>query len=134
MGVSYDDMGSELISESERGIWKAGKRCPDLLLQRPEEDHPRRLYSRIDYGRYLVLAVGNERKHETSWGGIATHFELLPEDSVVKDDSGTTFTSELVSTEDKFTVVVRPDMYIGFVGEGDGWMDYIREVFVDTNT
>ncbi|KAI2619768.1 FAD binding domain-containing protein [Hypomontagnella submonticulosa] len=136
MGVSYAGVGSELIVESERGIWKAGKRCPDLRLTRAGSEETTRLYSTISYGKYLVFFVG-QSEIQLSFKSVCSYFVLLPKISVDGDKSGYSngfggqvkvFLSDDVATEDSFVVVVRPDMYIGYVGEGNGWREYLEQV------
>lgn len=134
MGVSYDGLGSELITESERGIWKAGKRCPDIYLTRVGKKDPERLYSLVSYGRFLIFTIGGQQS-DHSFSDISTYFTLLPEktegasttDTVVEDG---VFSSDVVSGGERFVVVVRPDMYIGYVGDGDAWKEYLAEVYV----
>lgn len=115
MGVSYDGLGSELITESEQGLWKAGKRCPELFLERPGDKQTLRLYSMFDYGKYLILSIGGSGQHEYhgKLSSPATHLRLLSPGSASADD--TAFISELVNPDDDLVVVVRPDMYIGEV-------------------
>ncbi|KAH8883578.1 FAD binding domain-containing protein [Thozetella sp. PMI_491] len=140
MGVSYDGTGSRLIVESERGIWKAGKRCPDVLLTPRGARDARRLYSMVPYGRHLVLRIGSEQGCRCCFKDVATHYTLARPDAAAlvaannhaaaqPGPSPWVFESDMVGPEDSFVVVVRPDMYIGFVGEGDAWKDYLGLVF-----
>ncbi len=138
MGVSYDGLKSELISESERGIWKAGKRCPDIYLSQTRED-PRRLYSMLSYGKFLVLMIGGKQGCRCCFKDICAYLTLLPQKPGRENEScnsGSTvteehiFSSEVVTEDQKFVVVVRPDMYIGYVGDGDGWKEYLATVYV----
>ncbi|KAK8112314.1 FAD binding domain containing protein [Apiospora kogelbergensis] len=145
MGVSYHEMGSCLIVDSERDIWRAGKRCPDLVLTSPvisaeQEGQKQWLYSLARYGRFLVLAIG-ATPGDLHWlqrfRCAADVISLTPRGHGVHsamDTSGTdeglpTFASELVAPGDAFTVLVRPDMYIGFVGETKGAVDYLADLF-----
>ncbi|KAI1086361.1 FAD binding domain-containing protein [Rostrohypoxylon terebratum] len=140
MGISYDGVGSELIAESERGIWKAGKRCPDIWLAPVGSNETIRLYSIISYGKYLVIFLGKQDV-QMLFGSICTYFILRPSDGAQMETKGhdkgsnnetsvSVFSSNAVATEDDFVVVVRPDMYIGYVGEGDGWKKYLEQVYV----
>ncbi|KAK6848811.1 hypothetical protein PG995_012644 [Apiospora arundinis] len=128
MGVSYHEIASCLIVESERGIWKAGRRCPDLVLASPRfaDEGQRWLYSLARYGRFLVLAIGaspNDLQSLQRFRHAADIFVLTARDGCdsAVDTSGTedsckgalTFASDLVVSGDPFTVLVRPDMYIG---------------------
>ncbi|KAI0894343.1 FAD binding domain-containing protein [Annulohypoxylon nitens] len=140
MGVSYDGVRSELIAESKQGIWKAGKRCPDIWLAPIGSKETIRLYSIVSYGKYLVIFLG-EQNVQALFGNICTHFILRPSDGTRTEIKGyangsnseasiSIFSSDAVATEDNFVVVVRPDMYIGYVGEGDGWEEYLEQVYV----
>ncbi|KAI1803974.1 FAD binding domain-containing protein [Daldinia bambusicola] len=137
MGVSYDRIGSELIEDSEQSIWKAGKRCPDILLLRDETNEVVRLYSTTSYGKYLVLFVGGSEVIQ-SFKNICTYLILRPSTSEQtpmnghnsgSQDEVRTFSSDAVAIDDNFTVVVRPDMYIGYVGKGDGWKQYLGQLY-----
>ena len=138
MGVSYDGLGSELISESERGIWKAGKRCPDIYLSRVG-GNTKRLYSMLSYGKFVVLSIGGRQGCHRYFADVCTHLTLLPGVSRQEDANGHSegappvecniFSSDVVVEDQDFVVVVRPDMYIGYVGEGEGWRDYLAIIF-----
>lgn len=136
MGVAYDEVGSELIHVSSRGLWIAGKRCPDLELTPvggSGGEATRRLYSIVDYGKYLVLAIGGQPQEggTSRFGDITRALTLLPAGpgSGAPQPTGEAFRSELVGPDESFTVVIRPDMYIGYVGDGNGWEDYLATVF-----
>ncbi|KAI1483497.1 FAD binding domain-containing protein [Daldinia eschscholtzii] len=137
MGVSYDGIGSELIQESEQSIWKAGKRCPDIQLVCDGTDNVIRLYSIASYGKYLVLFVGGSEVVQ-AFEDICTYIILRPSSSVQTpvighnngfQDEARIFSSDAVAINDDFTVVVRPDMYIGYVGKGDGWKQYLGQLY-----
>ena len=137
MGVSYDGIGSELIQDSEQSIWKAGKRCPDIQLVCDGTDKTIRLYSIASYGKYLVLFVGGSEVVQ-AFRDICTYLILRAGISVQtpvnghntgSQDEARTFSSDVVATNDNFTVVVRPDMYIGYVGNGDGWKQYLGQLY-----
>ena len=138
MGIAYDGLGSSLVWESEKGIWKAGRRCPDICLTRPGESIARRLYSLVSYGKFLVLMVGRSQEWDESYGDIATCVAIEPPSSAPgsslrgeKMQKMTQLISEDFATAgDQFQVVIRPDMYIGFVGEGKGWKDYLDSRFI----
>ena len=138
MGVSYDGLGSELISESERGIWKAGKRCPDIYLSQSGSD-TMRLYSMLSYGKFVVLAIGGPQGCHGHFTDVCTHLTLLPDASREKHANGYSkeapteekiFSSDVVTDDQTLVVVVRPDMYIGYVGDGEGWKEYLASVFM----
>lgn len=132
MGVSYDALGSELITESDSGLWRAGKRCPELFLNRIGDKQTIRLYQMLDYGKYLIISVGGSGQPGCSgqFSGVASHLTLLSPGSATEFSGDKVFTSEIVKSDDDFIVVVRPDMYIGYVGQGSGWQEYMAQVFV----
>lgn len=134
MGVAYDEVGSELIHVSSRGLWIAGKRCPDLELTPVAADNSQqatRLYSIVEYGKYLVLAIGGqlEEGSTSNFQDITRVLTLLPASPGTPQPTGEAFRSELIGADESFTVVIRPDMYIGHVGTGNGWKDYLATVF-----
>lgn len=134
MGVAYDEVGSELIHVSSRGLWIAGKRCPDIELTplAATSQEATRLYSIVDYGKYLVLAIGGklEEGSTSNFEDVTRVLALLPAGSAdAPQSAGEAFKSELIGADESFTVVIRPDMYIGYVGVGSGWKDYLATVF-----
>lgn len=134
MGVSYDGTGSDLIRSSEHDIWKAGKRCPDLVLFELGAELPRRLYSIVPYGKFLILQMGDQpcRRHLPEGmsvylsirGAARVDGQLLCQD----ETAGPGFYSEIVQQGDSYIVVVRPDMYVGYVGNEVGVDRYMSEV------
>jgi phenol 2-monooxygenase len=138
MGIAYDGLGSSLVWESERGIWKAGRRCPDICLTRPSESTAMRLYSLISYGKFFVLMMGHSQDWDESYGDIATCVAIEPPGSAPESSlrgeemqkMAQLVSEDFATAGDKFQVVIRPDMYIGFVGEGKGWKDYLDSLFV----
>lgn len=132
MGVSYDAVGSELVTESEKGLWKAGKRCPELFLKRHGDEQTITLHSMLDYGKFLILSIEGEVQydHKAHTRKNTSHFTILPSASTVEGSKDGVFTSEVVLPDEEFVVVVRPDMYIGYVGQDNGWQDYLAEVFL----
>ncbi|ATY64540.1 aromatic compound monooxygenase yhj G [Cordyceps militaris] len=115
MGVSYEACGSPLIQPSEHGIWKAGFRCPDMVIKPLSGGETRRLYSDVRYGKYLLLSIGKTEAAKES-GHPVTKYSILAEGATV-DARSDTFTGDWVAADDAFYVVVRPDMYIAFVSE-----------------
>ncbi|KAK6225520.1 FAD monooxygenase [Colletotrichum tabaci] len=142
MGVAYDGTGSPLVHESSHGIWTAGRRCPDVLLAPVSGGEPKRLYELVSsqYGKHLVLRVGGQpgASRGAPSAGVRL-FNIKPQQTEEEtrttstgagdspaELSSSTFTAEWAADDDNFTVVVRPDMYIGYVGQGDdGWRDYL---------
>ncbi|EXF83450.1 uncharacterized protein N0V96_001292 [Colletotrichum fioriniae] len=141
MGVSYDGTGSPLIQEApSQGIWTAGRRCPDVFLTPASGEEPKRLYDLVagKYGKHLVLKIGRQSNGPALGDGlqdltrlftVAPHNAETPRTTAVSEDSSspeTSFSAEWAKDDDDFTVVVRPDMYIGYVGlGGEGWKDYL---------
>ncbi|KAI0483809.1 FAD binding domain-containing protein [Xylaria cf. heliscus] len=131
MGVSYDNLGSSLVIESNQGIWKAGKRCPDILMSRLGCDESKqRLYSMFPYGNFLILQLGAARPPISCFEEEAIHLTVLPQGEQgqmaeglkevwLSDDK--IFPQNIMSGKDSLVVVIRPDMYIGYVGNGD-WL------------
>ncbi|KAI1852997.1 hypothetical protein JX265_012886 [Neoarthrinium moseri] len=133
MGVAYDGTGSALISESEVGIWKAGKRCPDFSLLGSESGEPQRLYSIVPYGQFLILSIGSRQDHCQPREELpTTHLTILPSvaGGVQSATGGTssTYEADIVTSAEPFKVVVRPDMYIGYVGNEAGVNEYMDSI------
>nr|XP_036576921.1 FAD monooxygenase [Colletotrichum truncatum]KAF6783775.1 FAD monooxygenase [Colletotrichum truncatum] len=137
MGVSYDGTGSPLVQGSTQGIWTPGRRCPDVYLKSFDQE-AKRLYELLagKYGKHLVLKIGRQQNQvstsKTDLESVAKVFTVSPH----KAETGTTqgenssatesaFTAEWVGEDDDFVVVVRPDMYIGYVGQDEGWREYL---------
>ncbi|ODA80875.1 hypothetical protein RJ55_03835 [Drechmeria coniospora] len=135
MGVAYDEFDSPLVHKSEHGIWKAGRRCPDLLLRAEGRDGTTWLYQETTYGKFLVLLIGKHEKVHLGHGDVAVPYRIRPEnaavsESVVQDLEFKTFTAEWAREGDSFAVVVRPDMYIGHVGEDvESCRAYLDDLF-----
>lgn len=129
MGVAYDGCGSALITESEHGIWKAGRRCPDILLSKPgNPDGWRRLYSTLAYGFSIISCGGAISRLETS--GKASIYRLLPlgeTDCSGNGQDSCTFQASEIHPGEQFVVVVRPDTYIGYVGPEAGASAYLLQ-------
>ena len=140
MGVAYHGLGSSQVVESQQGIWMAGKRCPDLVvvaLAGAAEALPQRLYSTVRYGRFLILQVGGASRVQVfdPFRDAADVFALVARgDSIDSNnaygvDNIRTFVSGgQVAPGEHFTVVVRPDMYIGYVGGEDGAAEYLGKL------
>ncbi|TQW00033.1 FAD monooxygenase [Cordyceps javanica] len=133
MGVSYEACGSPLVQQSEHGIWKAGFRCPDMVIKPlssgEEEEEERRLYSEVSYGKYLLLSVGKTEAAKLS-GYPVTRYSVLPEGASAIAGVDNTYTADWAKADDVFHVVVRPDMYIAFVSESlDACESHLNKVF-----
>ncbi|KAH6898964.1 FAD binding domain-containing protein [Thelonectria olida] len=139
MGVSYDGMSSPLVKESHHDIWKAGHRCPDIVIKPASGAADTRLYTVASYGKFLVLFIGQHPEASFEYESAAVSYHVSAagdqrqgesEAEPVTTTVGKRFTAQWVKPEESFVVVVRPDMYIGYVASGDdSWKDYLREVF-----
>lgn len=137
MGVSYDGIGSKLIHDSSVGIWTAGHRCPDLYLMPTLDAESKRLYSLLSYGRHLILHVG---RPESRAGGVANRaisdgvartFRVLPRPEGAEAHADVSpgvevFWPNWVRPTDNYVVIVRPDLYVGFVeDDSQEWRNYL---------
>ncbi|KAF5510237.1 3-hydroxybenzoate 4-monooxygenase [Colletotrichum siamense] len=137
MGVSYDGTGSPLVEGTTAGFWTAGRRCPDVYLTpSSSEQEPKRLYELVagKYGKHLVLKIGRQEASGAAPANglkdVARFFRVIPHKAEPRtttdpEDSSSVFSAEWVGEDDEFVVVVRPDMYIGYVGQGEGWKEYL---------
>ncbi|EEY17404.1 FAD monooxygenase [Verticillium alfalfae VaMs.102] len=137
MGVSYDGIGSKLIHDSSVGIWTAGHRCPDLYLMPTLDAEAKRLYSLLSYGRHLILHVGRPESraggeaNKAISDGVARTFRVLPRPEGAEAHADVSpgvevFWANWVRPTDNYVVIVRPDLYVGFVGNNDQeWRNYL---------
>lgn len=133
MGVSYESSGSPLVQASEHGIWRAGFRCPDMVIKPIAGGEERRLYSEVSYGKYMLLSVGKSSPEATGLDGSVMQYIIVPA-AASASSSNKTFSGDWVSDEDCFHVVVRPDMYIAFVSEDiNTCVSHIGNVFKSKN-
>lgn len=142
MGVSYRDLSSPLVHTSQHGIWVAGDRCPDLQLVLPSGEE-KWLYSTVTYGKYLILSLGRHLDIDSKYQDIVTTFTIVPatagSETGISDFekplgekamSGSTFTARWLAPDDRAVIVVRPDMYIGYVADDrESWRDYLQATF-----
>ncbi|CAI6049547.1 unnamed protein product [Clonostachys chloroleuca] len=147
MGVSYQDMNSPLVVESTHSFWTAGKRCPDVEVTDAPHGKTHRLYSAVEYGNYALLFVGKHPEGRVGYEKVASCYSILSrssddtapvpqgsgeagEQTLSREAGGKLFEADSVTQEDSFVVVVRPDMYIGYVGTDEqGWKSYLDELF-----
>ncbi|KAK9419715.1 putative FAD binding domain-containing protein [Seiridium unicorne] len=137
MGVSYDGTGSPLIIASEHDIWSAGRRCPDLDLFTLASEKPQRLYSIVKYGDFLILQIGSAICRRHLFRDEATYITILGRSSDgasatsigVEGSEALEFSSEIINQGEAFVAVVRPDMYIGYVGDEAGADKYMSGIF-----
>lgn len=124
MGVAYDQCESPMVKASEAGIWKAGFRCPDVPLTSVIDNTKETwLYKEVSYGKYLVLSIGMPALEETN--------ENVTNITVQRSSSeAAAFTGDWVQDDDCALVVVRPDMYIGYVAkDADECRAYLSTLF-----
>ncbi|KKA28491.1 hypothetical protein TD95_003223 [Thielaviopsis punctulata] len=139
MGVAYAGMESPLVSEGEAGVWVGGVRCPDLYMMPAGQERAKRVYALTSgqYGRFLVFKVGGKKlTGDLPLGSKRVRvFHVLPVGVEVppateKDIVAETFSGDWVKASDDYTVVVRPDMYTGYVAkvsdDSEGWREYLQ--------
>lgn len=146
MGVRYDGLESPLVVESQRGIFKAGERCPDLWLQDGDKRSSCRLYRKIVYGQYTLLLINyvaatlpiNVKEgallQALSLVGLAASNSGVTvsssSNSSSHDSNGSshqdTFGCSWVKNGDQYAVLIRPDCYIEYADECDQVVDYLR--------
>lgn len=139
MGVEYPSSG-EIISHGSFGPFNAGKRCPDVHLDpifggagaTAATTESSRLYSLVRYGKFLVLQLSPtvSAKLPAYLTDAAEIWEIYPEDvraRLVCSNDYKKFRASWVKEGESTTVVVRPDMYVGYVGQE--WMEYLTSVF-----
>lgn len=127
--MSYEGAGSEtLVKSSRAGLWVAGQRCPDLILESKSLKGPRRLYSLVTYGQWLVLAIspGHDVTRKSQSQSVQ-RMTIIPASETSPDQAEGTAQSQDSSSlvyhcaaldpGDSFVVVVRPDMYVGYAGD-----------------
>lgn len=127
MGVSYAGLSSPFVHESEVGIWQAGYRCPDVQLKLSSGEQ-KWLYTIAAYGKFIVFCIGGHIDLGERYQNLVTVYDILPGDAKVKSKTGSeAFAADWVAKEEeRFYVVVRPDMYVGFAGkDGEGAREYL---------
>lgn len=134
MGVNYSEFATPLIQGAELGIWKPGYRCPDVVMT-GASGKTSRLYENVSYGDFIVLAIGRRLAANSVSAPVYT---ILPNGStngVVEchqnRDGDKEFTADWCKNEDSAIVIVRPDMYVGYVGtfEDEAWKEYLDSYF-----
>ena len=130
MGVAYSQTGSSLVHGSSNGIWKTGERCPDIYLTSVKARKSQRLYTIVSYGQVLILSIGGSQDSSFVGKDKSRLLTILPTrgcgDGRVDDTC--TFMSDYVVPGKDFVVVVRPDLYIGYVGDIQGAHLYAKRI------
>lgn len=135
MGVNYGDFATPLIQGAGLGIWKPGYRCPDVEMTE-SSGKTLRLYENVSYGDFIVLAIG---RRLPAMSVSAPVYTILPNGSTnghlechQNRDGDKDFTADWVKNEDSAIVIVRPDMYVGYVGtfEDEAWEEYLDSYLV----
>ncbi|KAF9776902.1 hypothetical protein IL306_004847 [Fusarium sp. DS 682] len=138
MGVNYSEYATPLVQGIEHGIWKPGYRCPDVVMTAASEETTR-LYQNVAYGDFIVLAVG---KRLPTGSVSAPVYSILPNgvtnghtECHQDRDGDKTFTADWANNEDSLIAVVRPDMYVGYVGTGEdeAWKTYLETYYVKSS-
>ncbi|KAF4945016.1 hypothetical protein FGADI_12275 [Fusarium gaditjirri] len=135
MGVNYGEFATPLIQGTELGIWKPGYRCPDVAITE-SSGKTSRFYENVSYGDFIVLAIGRRLPAISVSAPIYTILSNGPTNGHVgchqNRDGDKDFTADWVKPEDSAIVVVRPDMYVGYVGsfEDEAWKGYLDSYFV----
>lgn len=139
MGITYQGLPSPAIRESERGMWIAGHRCPDVLLTNSRGED-KWLYNLVSYGKFYILSIGGRSKSPAPLPEAAVLYDVLPHGSCSEMtgklsrsqfEKRHTFSAQWLVPQDTCIVVVRPDMYIGVVdtsfdGIGD-WFEALKQ-------
>ncbi|PYI07914.1 monooxygenase [Aspergillus sclerotiicarbonarius CBS 121057] len=129
MGVAYS-AATPLVIDSSHGNFVAGKRCPDLWVTmlpetsyHPAANHPvqRRLYELFPYGKFKILFLGNEDPaafdpQAIKWQNQVEVWYIHNQNqrlSTIIHEYG----ADWVDPDQGVVVVVRPDLYIGYVGK-----------------
>lgn len=135
MGVNYGEFVTPLVQGAELGIWKPGYRCPDVEMTE-SSGKTSRLYENVSYGDFIVLVIG---RRLPAISVSAPVYTILPNgstngyvDSHQNRDGDKDFTADWVKNENSAIVIVRPDMYVGYVGtfEDEAWEEYLDSYFV----
>ncbi|KAI6755956.1 hypothetical protein HG530_011692 [Fusarium avenaceum] len=115
MGISYENLLSPAIRDSNYGLFTAGRPCPDLYLTLDGQLNTSRLYSMVEYGKYLVLAIGDQPLPKVKLSKSVVWLSIQAQTNVGKPTANLgnkTYCTNFVSQNDKYTVIVRPDMLL----------------------
>ncbi|KAJ3484330.1 hypothetical protein NLG97_g7080 [Lecanicillium saksenae] len=122
MGVCYEEAAGASIRTSQRGIWTAGRRCPDVELRTVSGSEGTRLYRHVTYGKFIIISVGKQQPRSSAFTTLSLRIDILPLSAKVGnqcdlDDVGLCethcskrFKASWVE-EESYAVLVRPDMF-----------------------
>ena len=123
-----------MIRESQAGIFTSGCACPDVFLTPHGHTEPVRLYETVEYGKFLVLVVGEDGGHLGKFKDVARWLRVRPSQGaklqLSNGDADCTYGADFAKEGDSYAVVVRPDMYVSYAGEIRGALQYLEELFV----
>jgi phenol 2-monooxygenase (NADPH) len=132
MGITYSGINSPVVRESAYGIWKAGYPCSDIRLTELTRCESKSLYSIVGYGKFLILAVGC---HEGQFGAFpepTTVLRILPTGGKTHHHGGyPTYLWDSSQNDESYIVLVRPDMYVGYVGTAEETVQYLDKIFIN---
>ncbi|KAF5019126.1 hypothetical protein F66182_8895 [Fusarium sp. NRRL 66182] len=131
MGISYEGLPSAAIRDSQHGLFTAGQPCPDLYLTLDGQLTSSRLYSMVEYGKYLVLAIGDQPCSKVNPNESIVWLRIQAPTTVAQPTANvgnSVYRANFVGRKDNYTVVVRPDMYVGCITHDDGWKAYLETV------
>lgn len=135
MGITYDGLESPVIRESETGLWKAGRPCPDFELKVPgSTEEGKWFYQTVEYGKFRVLVSGDHGGNFGKFNDLVAWHKLAPNVDGPADLNGeaaATFLTDIVKAGEEFAVVVRPDMYLAYAGTVAGATEYLSEIFAN---
>ncbi|ELR23151.1 FAD-dependent oxidoreductase, putative [Acanthamoeba castellanii str. Neff] len=125
MGVAYPEGVTPLVAGTAQGIFVPGHRAPDVFLHE-EGEEPQRLYSARKYGKFLVLSLRGRSwapPKDAKWAGFVDTWDVsgAPEKAPEADRAYACISNvpdkTSVEAGEAAFVVIRPDMYTGYVGE-----------------
>ena len=136
MGITYENLESPVIHDSEYGLWKAGRPCPDFQIKIPgSPDDGKWFYQAVEYGKFRVLVSGEHSGDFGKFNDLVVWHKLVNREkgqqTVLNGESSSTYLTDIVKADDEFAVVVRPDMYIAYAGTVAGATAYLEEIFAN---
>ncbi|PYH87525.1 monooxygenase [Aspergillus ellipticus CBS 707.79] len=139
MGVAYPPT-TPLVHDSKHGDFTAGHRCPDVWVtelpatsHHPTLDEParRRLYELFGYGKFKVLFIGKQDPAAFEAQAIEWQQQVEVWHIHSQNERLSTliheYSADWVTPDEEAVVVVRPDLYVGYVGTDA--MTYLQSAF-----